>query len=352
MGLSMSEAMPTVPWSPLNDINNPHAATDGSAPGDPLADPTVRKDLVAFVRRRVPARDVDDVVQTVLCAALGMPNRPRDPDELRRWVLGVAHHKVVDFHRRAEREPSVAVGEVPSAPPPVEARELVRWAEKQAGPAGDAQKTLAWMAREGEGEKLESIAEDEKLPATRIRQRVSRMRRWMKKQWLAELAAVAALTVAVWWLLRVPGPEKLSNGHPAPLISSEPADAAIRARWLRGDAQAACDRGEWHRCLDTLDQAKVIDPAGDSLPAVGAARRMAETGLGRETPANTAAPAPLRAPPPYKKQLVPAAPPKPVPFDGSQLAPSTPPPTKANGKPSAPKKAWGQAVDPGAVDVK
>src|SRR5580700_11017185 len=160
---------------------------------DTLGDPALRRSLADFVRRRVPASDVDDVVQTVLCDALAAPGRPADPAELRRWLLGIARHKVVDFHRRAHREPPTELPEIEASPAPIEARELVKWAEKEAGSSRDAQRTLAWMAREGEGEKLEAIAAEEQLPPARVRQRVSRMRRWMKERWAAELAAVAML---------------------------------------------------------------------------------------------------------------------------------------------------------------
>ena len=274
-----------------------------STAADSLADPSLRDAIVAFVRRRVPMRDVDDVVQTVLCDALATPDRPTDPGELRRWILGVARHKVVDHHRRTQREPSLDLPEIPAGPPPVEERELVRWAEKQAGPVGDAQKTLDWMAREGEGEKLESIAAEERVPATRIRQRVSRMRRWMKDQWLAELAAVAALagvTIVVWWLYR--DAEQARVMPPEPAISSEPETPAMRAGALRREAVAACDRRAWRDCLEGLDRAKAIDSVGDETPSVRAARSLAEDNLRHEAPAPTSSSAP-RAPDDAKPQL-------------------------------------------------
>src|SRR5262245_44234503 len=117
---------------------------------NPLGDPALRQTLADFVRRRVPASDVDDVVQTVLVDALAAEGRPRDPGELRKWLLGIARHKVADLHRRAHREPPAELPEIEANPEPFEARELVQWAEQQAGPTGDAKQTLGWMAREGE----------------------------------------------------------------------------------------------------------------------------------------------------------------------------------------------------------
>jgi len=255
---------------------------------DPLGDPALRRSLVEFVRRRVPASDVDDVVQTVLLDALAAAGRPADPVELRRWLLGVARHKVVDLHRRAHREPPAEIPDIEDSPPPLEARGLVRWAELQAGPEGDAQRTLAWMAREGEGEKLEAIAADEKLPPARVRQRVSRMRRWMKERWAAELAAVAVIAtvaLAAWWLLRRAVEPPVAHDLPelGPTIVPEAPAPLERARSLRADALRACDRSEWRPCLDGLDQARALDPTGDQDPAVGAARTSAAAGLRGET---------------------------------------------------------------------
>lgn len=263
----MSEAMP---------------AETASLTKESLADPALRRALVDFVRRRLPIADVDDVVQTVLCDALAARERPSDAGELRRWVLGIARHKVIDCHRRAHREPPIEMPEVEASPPPIEACELVRWAEKQAASQADAQKTLAWMAREGEGEKLEAIAAEEQVPAARVRQRVSRMRRWMKERWVAELAAVAMLGVAVLvgvWLLRLWTDAPIALPQPTPSIAPEPPSPNDRARALREDGLRACDRGEWRPCLEGLDGARSLDPIGDEAPAIGAARQRAADGL-------------------------------------------------------------------------
>lgn len=285
-----------------------------SPANDPLGDPTLRRSLADFVRRRVPSADVDDVVQTVLVEALAAPERPTDASELRRWVLGIARHKVVDFHRRATREPPMELPDIEASPPPIEERALARWAEEQAGSAGDAQKTLAWMAREGEGEKLEAIAAEEKVPAARVRQRVSRMRRWMKERWTAELAAVAMLTLlalAAWWILRrEEAPTTKQAPDAPPTITPEPPSPLERARALRADAQKACDRAAWRACLDGLDQARGLDPEGDREPAIGAARAQAEEAL-------RAAPPPTSSPPtttmPQQQKTAPPKAPAPLP---------------------------------------
>jgi hypothetical protein len=50
---------------------------------------------------------------------------------------------------------------------------------------------------------------------------------------------------------------------------------ASRAESLRRDAREACAKRSWQTCLDKLDEARTIDPAGDEAPAVQALRRSA-----------------------------------------------------------------------------
>lgn len=293
--------------------------TETREKSDPLGDPTLRKQIADFVRRRVPVGDVDDVVQTVLLDALAAKTRPDDPEDLKKWVLGIARHKVVDLHRRAHREPLTEIPDLEASPPPIEERELARWAEEQAGSTRDAKRTLEWMAREGEGEKLETIAAEEQVPAARVRQRVSRMRRWMKERWLAELAAVAALTIGALvlvWLLRrskeeleIVKPEKPvpTSTVPAP----EPTSPLEQAKRMRDEALDKCAQQDWKGCLDELDRARDIDPEGDRDPVIGAARQKANDAL---APAPTAPTAPT---PTSSASLLPKLAPtnaKPTPF--------------------------------------
>lgn len=251
-------------------------------PRSDLAGPELRRAIADYVRRRIPAADVDDVVQTVLCDALAADKAPGDPSELKRWVMGIARHKVADFHRRAQRERPEDLDDVEAQSAPLEARAMVEWAEQQVEGSGEQHKTLEWMAREGEGEKLEAIAADERLPATRIRQRVSRMRRWMRQRWTAELAAVAALVVLgvlVWRWLRPADETPTADETPAPTPTATTPDAAPRARELRRDAMALCGAGEWEACLDRLDRASELDPDGDQAPPIAELRRQATEAL-------------------------------------------------------------------------
>jgi DNA-directed RNA polymerase specialized sigma24 family protein len=232
-----------------------------------LGKPETRRFLMDFVKRRVPDAQVDVVVQTVLMSALESAHTPSTETELRRWLTGVAKHKIADQHRRGGREQPAELPDLEAAPPPVEERNLAAWAEGRAKSSKDAVRTLSWMAREGEGEKLEQIAVEENVEPAAVRQRVSRMRRWMKEQWALELALVAALAlvgVMVWQTLRTePSRDEVPRAE-------TPRD---RARDLRREALRACDASAFEACLRQLDQARDLDPDGDSAPEVQGARK-------------------------------------------------------------------------------
>jgi DNA-directed RNA polymerase specialized sigma24 family protein len=253
--------------------------------------PDLREALVAMVRRRVPESEVEDIVQSTLADALGSPHAPTDSETLRRWIFGVAKNKVVDYHRRAGRE-TFELPEVPGrAAPHVEA-DLLRWAERHLPPGEENKTTLDWMLREGDGEKLEWIAETDKVPAPRVRQRVSRLRRHLKTHWKKEVAMLAALGVLITSLLLVLDRER----RPVPIANEDVA----RAAELRKQALESCAAGAWATCVEKLDDAKRLDPAGDTRPEVQRARQDANDAVQERpvTPAPTLTPPPEITPPP------------------------------------------------------
>ncbi|MFO0677499.1 MAG: RNA polymerase sigma factor [Polyangiaceae bacterium] len=261
-----------------------------------LADARLRDDLVAFARKRVPESDAEDIVQAAFMEVLSGKSVPSEPTNLRAFVFGIVKNKLKDHHRRSRREVASGdedfeAGSGAADDAPTNAS-LLRWAEGELPPGSDGKRTFEWMLREGDGEKLETIANDAKVPPARVRQRVSRLRRHLKTRWLLELAvAVLAVGVLVFVILRMrkerardeahgPGPSPTATVRPVPSSELEPrlADDARRR------ALDACGKEAWAECLRHLDEAKRLDPAGESIPEVHTLRRRAESAL---TPAPT-----------------------------------------------------------------
>lgn len=148
-----------------------------------------------MLRRRVPADEAPDLAQTVLCDALAAPAVPVDPDELQRWVNGIARNKVSDFHRRGRRlVPDESVNELEGPAPPYEARALLGEVLHATSPRDRA--TLDWIVREHEGERLNDIAKEEGLPSPVVRQRISRLRRLLRARWAGALVALLGVASA------------------------------------------------------------------------------------------------------------------------------------------------------------
>ena len=224
-----------------------------------LADPALRSAVEVAVRRRVRGDDAEDVVQATLADVLSAARVPEDAEEFRRFVFGVARNKVFDHFRRQRRE-SEGLDEHELAGPdaPLSARDILRWAEGEL-PDSESKNTLEWMLREGDGEKLEHIARDAHVPAPRVRKRVSRLRKFLRDRWAAELMLAGLVVLlgafgTLYWLaqhrdagdvvkpepLPVPsGPRALPPGRPAgdtqsgpnvpPAPSALPAPSAVPA---------------------------------------------------------------------------------------------------------------------------
>lgn len=299
-----------------------------------LSDPSLRALLVRFLRKRVPDAEVDDLAQATLADALAARIAPSDAIELRRWLHGIARNKVADFYRERHREVPIDpdINEAAADSAPLGARDLLRWAEKELPDGEQAAGTLDWMLREGDGEKLETIAHEEQVPAPRVRQRIARLRRHFRARWAAELAAIGALSLVLFaglWFVR----RFRTEPHVAP-IASEPVTPRDldRVRELRRVALEECDHREYRACLDGLDLAKRLDEQGDAAEAIVSARRAAANALASEP-----------VPTPSASE---ASPPRPAPAASGQPPPRPAPSPTAIPSKAAPRSARPQKTKP------
>jgi DNA-directed RNA polymerase specialized sigma24 family protein len=271
-----------------------------------LADPALREALLKFARRRLPAAEVDDLVQNTLADALASPAPPSDAAEFRRWVQGIARHKVADLYRRRGRQPALS-GDLPEAvaDPGPATGELAQWIEQELPRTAGARATLTWLLRESDGETLDEIAREAALPAPRVRQRVSRLRRHFQTRWLALGAAGLALLLGLGVTLHF-----LAQDTKDAPIAHETVPALDRANALRKSALEKCGAADYRACLADLDAAKALDPNGETAAAVRDARAAAQAAL-TSTP-NQLVPQQELTPKyqPTEKQLVPKLAPK------------------------------------------
>lgn len=192
-----------------------------------LADPGLRAAVEAAVRRRVRGDEADDVVQATYTDVLAARQLPEDDEEFRRFVFGVARNKVFDHFRRQKRSPEALADEdAEGGEQPLSARDILRWAEGEL-PDSEARDTLQWMLREGDGEKLEHIARDARVPAPRVRKRVSRLRKFLRERWAAELtlaglAVLLGLLGALYWFASGRDPNDVVKGEPPRPVPSTP----------------------------------------------------------------------------------------------------------------------------------
>jgi RNA polymerase sigma factor (sigma-70 family) len=237
-----------------------------------LVDPTLREGLLKYARRRLPPAEVEDLVQNTLTEALIAESAPSDPADFRRWVHGIARHKIADSYRRRGRLPILSADlDQNAASPSPSIGELGEWIESELPKTDNAQSTLHWLLREGDGETLDEIAREVDLPAPRVRQRVSRLRRHFHARWLALGAAGLLSLLGVGALFyRVLQPAAVP-----PSIAREPLTPLERARIIRQNAFQRCAAGAYPECIAALDQAKALDPDGENASAISEARAAA-----------------------------------------------------------------------------
>ncbi|MFO0734303.1 MAG: sigma factor [Labilithrix sp.] len=192
-----------------------------------LAREDVRRGLTALLRRRVPGQEVDDLAQTILCDALASSSIPSDPEEMRRWLIGIARHKIADYHRRAARTKARSEGEAPLAtcaasPVAFEEREVLDQLLGAIESRRDAE-TMEWLVREHGGERLADIASENGLPAPMVRQRVSRLRRALRSRW-AGAVGVLVLFLGIAAALGVSRSRSVEQPAPAvtPIVPDRP----------------------------------------------------------------------------------------------------------------------------------
>lgn len=150
-----------------------------------VSNPSTRRALASYVRRRGGADDTEDVVQNVLCDLLTVQNLPSDPGDLPRFVNAIARRRVVDEHRRRARIGGEAPREASISMHP-EVRDLLSRIQNDADSMGQ-RGPLSCLLREHAGETLLDVAREQALNPTTLRQRICRLRKALRTRYLGAL---------------------------------------------------------------------------------------------------------------------------------------------------------------------
>jgi DNA-directed RNA polymerase specialized sigma24 family protein len=159
-----------------------------------VAQPTTRTSLRAYVRRRGFFDDADDLVQTVLCDALAVQAVPAEPEDLPRWITGIARRKVADERRRRARWKHEELPDFGASTHPEHADLLKRIDADLADP--EQRRALSYLLREHAGNSLLEIAREQALRPETLRQRICRLRRHLRAVHFLPLLLVLGLGVA------------------------------------------------------------------------------------------------------------------------------------------------------------
>ena len=103
--------------------------------------------------------------------------------------------------------------------------------------------------------------------------------------WFAAATVAAAAAGGLVYALTHPGAPPQVPSPPAPSSAPAPelqSEKLIAASDLRRRALAACEASRWDACLSQIEEARMLDPAGDEAPEVKAARKKAVDEIDRK----------------------------------------------------------------------
>jgi DNA-directed RNA polymerase specialized sigma24 family protein len=240
--------------------------------------------------RGIQPQDLEDMTQEVLEELCGA-TPTQTLKECIVLALHIANQRAIDYLRRRASRGRHNVGLTDQADAHVHdenaatssltsidtKRKLeVFQQEVDAGRISKRQVTIAMHAADGLDHV--QIARSMKLSEQTVRNIASDTRKTSRNAWAKYVGALVAVGILLVLFFKRPRGEPdatpAPRPHPTPTISEHPPTPTPpeRAAELRRNALHDCDMGNMQRCLEKLDQAKELDPAGDSAPAVQRAR--------------------------------------------------------------------------------
>jgi DNA-directed RNA polymerase specialized sigma24 family protein len=251
--------------------------------------PEVERAIESTLRKRgVRSGDVEDHRQAVLERALETPRPPVNLAECIALVQTIATNLALDAHRQSASRAKVDVGPCED---PDERTALDAPAEEH---LIDARRQLASLARDIETGKvtprqaalLERVVVDDltqveaaaqfNLAPQTVRNEISAARKTARASWVAYTAAalLCGLVLIFYYENESENVAAIPPAHLGPDTSQDRnwSPTERHANKLRADGLFQCEQQHWSECIKDLDEAKSLDPAGDSDPQVQEAR--------------------------------------------------------------------------------
>jgi hypothetical protein len=258
-----------------------------------VASREVQEAIAAQLRAKgVPAQDIADEQNEVTCKLLEAVPEPPDLDGCLFLAVKMAGDQAIDYRRKTTRRGRSNVGPTDGADE--HAREAASDPHHVRGKVAivkaalsDGSRRAEMLTMSAQGFSNEEIGKRFKVRSQTVANELTSARNELRATWARRVALGGGLVVVglvVWSLSR--DRDRVARGvpdHPhvtpppsltVPSASTTPQPPAPA---LREIALRACAEQRWKVCADGLDQAKRLDPAGEDLPEVRAAReRIAE----------------------------------------------------------------------------
>jgi DNA-directed RNA polymerase specialized sigma24 family protein len=277
----------------------------------------VQKKLKRLLEGRLPRDEVENVLQDTLERALRGPSRPRTEASMGGWLSSIGHYAANDFYREQDKRRRAETAFAHHEPGDDDAGsgplDVVPFLDQELAKPENAKdrETYALIVRKAR-EKLsyEALAAETSSTPDAVRMRFARFGRKYSRAFrrrrnflLLGVLVLLVVSAAIAAIVRARPPRIEAEPPYAPPSAAPPRTDLDIARELRDEAVRGCHEGAWGRCRDLLDEARSLDPAGETEPRVQAARRALRDQRERTAvpPENDKAPRNEKGPPDGKR---------------------------------------------------
>jgi DNA-directed RNA polymerase specialized sigma24 family protein len=247
----------------------------------------------------IAPKNIEDVAQDVTLQLLVLRKPPSDLAGCLATALVATKNEALDHRRKTKRRAKYNVGPTdtpddhvaaehasPDAADALDRKKQLELIEEKRADGSLSEKAARMLELDAQGMNAVEIAKEVHLAPQTVRNTLSAVKRELRLEWARRVGVVAGtlgvLVLVVWVVATRESVSAQAPPHEAPPAPSEsaapPAVSQRRPAELRERAFDECRRGALVACQRDLDEARALDPDGDSAPRVQAARRAIHEG--------------------------------------------------------------------------